>query len=257
MISRSWQDLRYGARMLAKAPGFTLIIILILALGIGANTVIFSFVYAVLLRPLPFYQPERLVLVKESLPQLGWNMMSAAPAEYLDYREGNRVFSETAAFAPARMNLTGRGEPQRVQIARVSAGLFQLLGVQPIHGRVFLPEEDQVGRANAVIISHEFWQRYFGADAALIGRVVRLDDRPFTAVGVMPPHFQFPYNGVAFEEPPALWVPLALTDQEKKLRGTDFMYGVIGRLKPGITREQAQADIEWSCAERPTRSYAV
>jgi putative ABC transport system permease protein len=238
-----WQDLRYSTRMLAKAPGFTLIVVMILALGIGANTVIFSSVYAVLLRPLPFYQPEQLALVKESLPQLGWNMMSATPAEFLDYRDGNRVFSETAAFTPTWMNLTGSGEPQRVQIARVSANLFQLLGVQPRQGRVFMPEEDQVGRANVVIISHDFWQRYFGADAASVGQVVRLNDRPFIVVGVMPPHFQFPYKGVAFEEPPAMWVPLALTEEEKQIRGTDYMYGVIGRLRPGITREQAQADI--------------
>ncbi|MBO0723607.1 MAG: ABC transporter permease, partial [Blastocatellia bacterium] len=237
-----WQDLRFGTRMLTKAPAFAVIVVLILAFGIGANTVIFSVVHAVLLRHLPFHESERLVLVKESLPKLGWNMMSVSPAEIRDYREGNRVFSEIAAFTPEQRNLTGQGEPARIQIARVSASLFPLLGVWPSQGRVFRPEEDQLD--NVVILSHELWQHYFGADAVLSGQVVRLDDHPYTVIGVMPPHFQFPYNGDAFDEPPALWVPLALTDEEKRMRGTDYQYGLIGRLKPGISMAQAQADID-------------
>ncbi len=238
------QDLRYGARKLVKNPGFTLIAVLMLALGVGANTAIFSVVNAVLLRPLPYHEPERLVLVKESLPKIGWELMSAAPAEFLDYQSGNEVFSDIAAFTAQRLNLTWQGEPQRIQVARVSSTLFPLLGVQPLQGRSFLPEEDQTGRNNVVILSHDFWLSYFGADPAVTGKVVRLDDRPFTIVGVMPPRFQFPYNGVAFDTPPALWVPLALTEREKQIRASDFQYGVIGRLKPGVTFPRAQADIE-------------
>src|SRR5881394_839305 len=124
-----WQDIRYGIRMLLKNPGVTFVVVLALALGIGANTAIFSVVNAVLLRPLPFQEPDRLVLVKESLPKLGWLDLSTAPAEFLDYREGNEVFSDIAAFTDQSLNLTGQGEPQRVQAARVSASLFPLLGV--------------------------------------------------------------------------------------------------------------------------------
>lgn len=239
-----WHDLRYSARTFLKTPGFTLIAVVMLSLGIGANTAIFSIVNAVLLRPLPYYEPERLMLVKESLPKVGWNLMSAAPAEFLDYQAGNEVFSDIAGFTAQRLNLTGQGEPQRVEIARVSPSLFPLLGARPLQGRTFLPEEDQTGRNDVVILSHDFWQRYFGADPAVMGKVVRLDDRPFTIVGVMPPRFQFPYNGASFQQPPALWVPLALTEREKQIRASDFQYGVIGRLKPGITLAQAQANIE-------------
>jgi putative ABC transport system permease protein len=249
MIADLWQDLHYGVRTIFKNPGFTLIAVLMLALGIGANTAIFSIVNAVLLRPLPFNEPERLLLVKESLPTVGWNLMSAAPAEFLDYQAGNEVFSDIAAFTAQRLNLTGQGQPQRVEIARVSPSLFPLLGVQPLQGRTFLPEEDEPGRNNVVILSHEFWQRYFAADSAVAGKIVRLDDRPFTVIGVMPQRFQFPYNGVSFEQPPELWVPLALTEREKQIRASDFQYGVIGRLKPGITIVQAQANIEAIAAQ--------
>src|SRR5207244_3523622 len=166
------------------------------------------------------------------------------PAESLDYQAGNEVFSDIATFSAERLNLTGLGEAQRVEIARVSPSLFPLLGVQPLQGRTFLPEEDATGRNNVVVLSHEFWQRQFGSDPMVTGKTLRLNDRPFTVIGVMPPRFQFPYNGVAFDQPPALWVPLALTDQEKQTRLSDFQYGLIGRLKPGLTATQAQANIE-------------
>ena len=238
------QDLRYGARVLLKRPGFTSVAVLTLALGIGANTAIFTVVHSVLVRPLPYKDADRLALVRESLPKLGWNMMSVSPAEFLDYQEGNEVFSEIAGFTDESLNLTGQGDPLRVQAARVSAGLFSLLGVQPAQGRGFLQEEDQVGNNNVIILSHGLWQSHFGSDTAVINRVVRLDDKPFTVVGVMPPGFQFPYNGGSFARAPELWVPLALTDQEKKIRASDFQYGLIGRLKPGVSLPQAQADIE-------------
>src|SRR5438132_4570198 len=129
-----FQDLRYGARMLVKKPGFTLIAALTLALGIGANTVIFSVVNAVLLRPLPYQNPDRLVLVKESLPKLSWSLLSVSPAEFLDYQSENQVFSEMAAFTDLSVNLTGQGEAQHIQAARVSATLFPMLGVMPLRG---------------------------------------------------------------------------------------------------------------------------
>ncbi|MFN7949876.1 MAG: ABC transporter permease [Blastocatellia bacterium] len=238
-----WQDLRYGARMLRKQPGFTLIAVLTLALGIGAVAAIFSVVNAVLLRPLPFAQAERLALVKESLPKLGLAQLSAAPAEYLDYRAGNEVFTELAAFTDRSLNLTGQGEPQRVQAARVSASLFPLLGVEPVRGRIFRSEEDQPGNDDVVILSHGLWQRHFNADPAILGKTVRLDDRPYTIVGVMPPRFQFPCRWTSFAEETELWIPLALSERERQTRASDFQYGVLGRLKPGVSLAQAQANI--------------
>ncbi|HSB12362.1 MAG TPA: ABC transporter permease [Blastocatellia bacterium] len=238
------RDLRYGVRVLAKKPGFAAVAVLTLALGIGANTAIFSLVNAVLLRPLPFKNPDQLVLIKESLPRLGWLDLSTAAAEYLDYEERNQVFDQIAGFTDQSLNLTGQGEPQRVQAARVSAALFPMLGVQPSQGRTFTEEEDQTGSSNVVILSDGLWQRHFGSDHAVVGRVVRLDDRPFTVIGVMPARFQFPYTWTTFSKPAELWIPLALTDQERKTRASDFQYGAIGRLRPGITLAQAQADID-------------
>jgi putative ABC transport system permease protein len=239
------QDMRYGLRMLMSKPGFTIVAALTLALGIGANTTIFSMVNAVLLRPLPYQSPDRLVLVQEDLPKLGWSQLSASPAEFLDYKEGNQVFSEIAAFKDLSLNLTGQGvEAQRVQVARVSANLFPLLGIEPLGGRGFSPEEDQVGSSNVAILSYKLWKARFGGDLASIGQVVRLDDQPYTVVGVMPPQFQFPYTWTSFADAAELWIPLALTEQEKNNRAASFDYGVIGRLKPGVTLPQAQANIE-------------
>jgi predicted permease len=248
------QDVRYGFRVLLRKPGFAAVAVLTLALGIGANTAIFSLVNAVLLRPLPFADADRLVLIKESLPKLGWLDLSTSAAEFLDYKDGNRVFEQIAGFTDQSLNLTGQGEPERVQAARVSASLFPLLGVQPQRGRAFSAEEDQLGNDRVVILSHGLWQRHFGSDENVIGKMVRLDDKPFTVVGVMPPSFQFPYAWTTFSKPAELWIPLALTDQEKKIRGSDFQYGVIGRLKPGVTLQQAQADID-SVAARTHEQY--
>src|SRR5258706_6782211 len=166
-----WQDLRYGTRILLKKPAFTAVAVLTLALGIGANTAVFSVVNSVLVRPLPYKNPERLALVRESLPKLGWNDLACSAAEFLDYQEGNHVFSEIAAFTDLSLNLTGQGEPLRVQAARVSAGLFPLLGVEPHRGRVFSPSEDQVGGGVVVILSYALWQSHFGANPELIGKV--------------------------------------------------------------------------------------
>ncbi len=239
-----WQDLRYGGRVLLKKPGFTAVAVLTLALGIGANTAVFSVVNSVLVRPLPYKDPDHLALVRESLPKLGWNELACSAAEALDYQEGNQVFSEIASFTDLSLNLTGQGGPLRVQAARVSASLFPLLGVEPVRGRVFSQSEDQVGNNSIAILSYGLWQSHFGADPEVIGKVVRLDDMPFSIVGVMPPRFEFPYNGGTFARTPELWVPLALTDQEKKIRASDLQYGVIGRLKPGVSIAEAQADIE-------------
>jgi putative ABC transport system permease protein len=244
MMGTLLQDIRFGARMLIRKPGFTFVAALALAVGIGANTAIFSIVNAVLLRPLPYPDPDKLVLVHESLPKLGWSLLNVSPAEFLDYKEENEVFSEIAAFTSLNLNLTGQGEPERVQAARVSVSLFPLLGVEPAIGRAFLPGEDQAGKEMVVILSHGLWQRRFGSDPSIVGKTIRLDDRSYLALGVMPPRFQFPYAKTSFIEPAELWIPLALTDQERNNRAGSFDYGVIGRLKPGTTLPQAQANIE-------------
>src|SRR5437667_1492820 len=186
------EDFRYGIRMLRKSPGFTVVAVLTLALGIGANTAIFSIVNAVLLRPLPYREPDRLVVVRENMPKMKFFAGTITAGQFLDYKAGNEVFSDIAAFNSFGVNLTGVGEPQHIQAARVSANLFQLLGVAPVRGRGFLSEEDRPGRDQVLMLSYGLWQRQFGGDANVIGKTLQLDDKPLTVVGIMPRQFQFP-----------------------------------------------------------------
>ncbi|MFL6277889.1 MAG: ABC transporter permease [Blastocatellia bacterium] len=238
-----WRDMWYGLRMMRRSPGFTAVAVLTLGLGIGANTAIFSVVNAVLLRPLPYKDPARLLLVQESLPKLGWNYGGIAAAETLDYMAGNESFSEMAAYTTLNFNLTGQGEARRVQAARVSPSLFPLLGVSPMLGRAFAPDEDKPG-TNVIILGGAFWRRAFGGDAKVIGQVVKLDEKPYTIIGVMPERVQFPYIDATFAEPVELWLPLALSDEERASRANNLQYGLIGRLQPGVTLAQAQANME-------------
>src|SRR5215470_15259698 len=164
------QDLRYGVRMLVKKPGFTVVAVITLALGIGANTAIFSVVNAILLRPLQYSEPDRLVQVWQSFPQLGANQVTVSAPEFLDYRDQNRVFERMAAFRSQEFTLNSGSEPERILGSRVSAELFPLLGVAPALGRAFLPDEDRAGVPRSVILSHGLWRRRFGSDASLIGK---------------------------------------------------------------------------------------
>ncbi len=230
-----WQDLRYGARMLGKSPVFTAIAVLTLALGIGANTAIFSVVNGVLLQPLPYEEPERLVMVwneltKEGLPQLWFS-----EPELIDYRERQQSFEGMAAFSGGGGNLTGRGEPLRVTAANVSANFFPLLRVDALLGRTFTPEEDTPGNDRVIVLEHGFWQRRFGGDPAIIGETVSLSDNPYTVIGVMPSGFAFPDGTVD------LWTPLAIAANPRK-RGSHYLR-VLARLKSGVTFEQASADM--------------
>jgi putative ABC transport system permease protein len=203
-----FQDLSFGARMLVKKPGFTLIAVITLALGIGANTAIFSVVNAVLLRPLPYRDPDRIVTIRNysSHPILD----GANGADFLDWREQAKVFEQVAALADGSVDLTGSGEPERLRAGMVSANLFETLGVGPAYGRAFTQAEDQPRAAHVVILSHRLWQRRFGGDPQLIGRTLTLMDQNWTVIGIMPPEFQ------AFEDFD-LWLPLAL-DVNQKLR---------------------------------------
>jgi putative ABC transport system permease protein len=240
------QDLRYGLRMLRKNPGFTAVAVLTLALGIGANTAVFSLVDTILLRPLPYRNPSELVVVSETVPQMGGELeIGVAAAEYLDYRDRNRSFAQTGAYEAAGFNLTGEGNPLRVNAAAVTASVFQLLGVPPRLGRFFTADEERFGGAPVAVLSYSLWQRHYGADPGILGKTIKLDERPYVVVGIMPPSFLFPSDGTPLSERADLWVPEVLSpvDLKPENRVREFGVGLIGRLKPGVSEQQAQADI--------------
>ena len=247
-MSALLQDVRYGIRMLAKSAGFTAVVVITLALGIGANTAIFSMVNGVLIERLPFKDPGRLFTLWERNLNMGYEQNAPAAANFRDWRDRNRVFEHMAAFDASRtFNLAGGGNPERVDGAAVSPVLFELLGVEPVWGRTFSTREDQPGGDQVVLLSYSLWQRRFGADRAVVGRSIMLDGRSCTVIGVMPPGFQFPGNTGTilniFTAPPAqLWVPLALTPQAWSQRSSHFLE-VIARLKPETTLGSAQAEM--------------
>jgi predicted permease len=245
------QDVRYALRTLAKNPAFTAVAIVALALGIGANTAIFSVVNAVLLRPLPFKHPEQLVMVWENAAHLGFPKDTPSPANFLDWQKQGQSFTGMAATAERSFNLTGVGEPERLEGRRVSANLFDLLGVAPLLGRTFVSDDDRPG-TNVVLLSCSLWQRRFGSDPAVIGRAVTLNGESYTVVGVMPPFLQLPGYSNRSDQ---LWVPIAFPQEEASQRGNHFL-DVIARLKPGIPLRQAQAEME-TIASRLAQQYPV
>jgi len=237
------QDLRYGIRMLRKNPGFTAVALLVLTIGIGTNVAIFSVVNTVLLRPLPYRDPSRLVMIWESLPGIGFQQVGTATAEYLDYRDRNRVFSGIAGYKNDTGNLTGSGQPERIPITRASANLFSVLGVQPMLGRTYSREEDRPGAAKVAVLSYGLWKRRYGADPGILGRTVDLDGQPYTVIAVMPASFQFPFSSLPYSDRAELWVPVAFTHDEIADRVREFGTFAIGRLKPGVSLSQAQEDV--------------
>jgi putative ABC transport system permease protein len=233
MMQTLWQDLRYGARMLLKQPGFTLIAIVTLSLGIGANTALFSLINTVLLRPLPFKDPDQLVVVCERRASSGAANLTVSGHEFLGWREQNHVFDKVVVYNGAILNLTGGSDPEAIEALTVSTDYFPALGVKPLLGRTFLPDEDQQGGAHVAVLSHKFWKQHFGADPALVGRTITLNDKSYTVVGVMPPsEAQFA---------PALWVPINLEQVRQRVGAHSLQ--VFARLKPGVTLAQAQADM--------------
>jgi putative ABC transport system permease protein len=230
-----WQDLRYGARMLLKQPGFTLIAVLTLALGIGANAAIFTVVNSVLLRPLPFREPERLVMIRETkLPQ--FPEFSVSPGNFLGWKNQNTVFERLVAFTGVTLNLVGASDPEQLRGMKVTDGFFAMLGVQPQVGREFLPEEDQPGRNNVVILSHGLWQRRFAGEPKILNQTLLLSGQSYTVIGVMPATFRF--GGPDLD----LWTPMAFTSQQAQNHGGHFL-AAIGQLKPGVTVEQARTEM--------------
>jgi predicted permease len=231
-----WQDLRHGTRMLLKKPGFTLTAVLTLALSIGANTAIFSVVNAVLLRPLPYPEPEWLAMVWEKRMREGSNDTFVSPADFRDWQARNHVFENMAAQISTEMALSGEGEPERIRLGNVSAAFFEVLGVKPMLGRSFLAEEER-GRHRVVVLSHALWQRRFGAERGVIGRTIQLNGEPYAVIGVLPPSFRFP------DEKIEAWFPLDFTTGQMRARTAHFL-NVFARLKPGATLEQAQNEME-------------
>jgi putative ABC transport system permease protein len=241
------QDLRYGVRMLLKNPGFTLIAVLTLGLGVGANTAIFSIVNAVLLRPLPFKDPARLVTVWESNAEKGQTHGAVGGANFTDWKNQNQVFEMLAAYFSWNYSLTGNDQPQRLTAAVVSAGFFQALGTDAALGRVLVPEDDQEADENVVVLSHTLWQNRFGGNREIIGQTITLNNRPHTVVGVMPASFDFPDGRTD------IWRPMAMSPQNAQNREGKWLK-TIGRLKPGVSLEQASAAMN-TIAGRLAESY--
>ncbi|MBD0372275.1 MAG: ABC transporter permease [Pyrinomonadaceae bacterium] len=237
-----WQDLRYAVRMLLKKPGLTFVAILTLALGIGANTAIFSVVNAVLLKPLPYPESEQLVRVGGVNSKTGRGPGTFSPPDFYDWQSRNNVFDGLAAYDGWSPSLTRQGEPERLIAARVSANFFNVLRVSPQLGRAFLPQEEKRGNHLVAILSHNLWQRRFGADREIVGKTITLNGDSYQVVGVMPPDFEVPrFAGIGYEEP-ELWAPFApdLSQWGRNGRSVD---AAIGRLKPGVGLQQAQAEM--------------
>jgi putative ABC transport system permease protein len=237
-MSRLAQNLKFAIRQLIKSPGFTTIAVVILALGIGANTAIFSVVHAVLLEPLPFRDADRLVQIWHTPPQSsfpGMTRFAASAANFLDWQKQNTVFDQMALYSGGGHDLTGGAKPESIVAAHVTSGFFSVLGVQPLYGRVFTEEEDHPGKNHEVILTYKTWQKRYGSDPHVVGRTMNLDGTPYVIVGVMGPRMAKP----DFAQ---IWIPMGLTAEEAAVRG-EHHYLAIGRLKPGVTVGQAQAQM--------------
>ena len=248
-MTQSLQDLKFGLRVLRKNPGFAIVAVLVLALGIGANTAIFSVVNAALLRPMAFRDPGRLVHVWHVPPPKafpGMTRFSVSVANYIDWEKQNSVFENMAIFSGKSMNLTGNGKPEYARATAVSASFFSVLGVEPIMGRGFLPGEDQEGHDHVVVLTHAFWQAHFAGDRNIIGKQITLNEEPYTVVGVMGPHVTYP-------EGQKMWVPLAWTPKERAVRGEHHSI-VVARLKAGVDIKKAQAEMT-AISDRLARQY--
>jgi len=229
-------DLKFAFRQLLKNPGFTAVAVLTLALGVGANTAIFSFVNTILLRPLPFMEPERLVMVYTSYQANDSHKNWVAAPTLNEWRKQSTVFEGLAARSFDGFVLTGRGQPENISGSRLSANIFRLLGIRPVLGRDFHPEEESYGKDHVVLLSHELWQRRFSGDIGIVGQSITLDDEPYAVIGVMPPRTFFP------ERNTQLWTPLAFSPEQLRDHGS-HNYLVYGRLKPGITLAQANTEM--------------
>src|SRR5579872_126178 len=249
-LERFWQDIRYGARVLGRSPGFSAVAIMTLAIGIGANTAIFSVIDGVLLRPLPFHDPDRIVRLWESQPAKGVHGNVVNAFNFLDWRERNRSFEQVAAISYFNYSISGNGDPISAPALQVSPAFFSILGVPPLLGRTFLPDDAIQGHDDKVILSFDVWQSYFGADRSIVGSKIMMAGGPWTVVGVMPAGFQLPNQKVK------VWVPMGITRSEV-WKGGRFLT-VVARLKRGVTMPQAQDDMttigNQTAKENPTQN---
>ncbi|MEP6918813.1 MAG: ABC transporter permease, partial [Acidobacteriota bacterium] len=240
---RSWmqairQDLNYALRLLGRQPGVTVLAVATLALGIGANTAIFSAVEALLLRPLPYHDSDRLMMLYEKRAAEGVLDNPVSPADFLDWSRLNGSFAPIAAFATETVDLTGAGEPVRLSAETVSPRFFEVLGVQPMLGRTFRPEEALSGQHRVAILANDLWRKRFDADAVVVGRRIMLDATPFEVIGVLPPTFEFPDTSLS------VWIPLALEGGPQPPSRTNHYLTVVARLKDGVTLARARADMD-------------
>ncbi len=228
------QDIRYGIRMLAKKPGFTIVSFLTLALGIGACTAIFSVINGVLLRPLPYKNIQGIVTIWQNNEKEGIRKDEVSPANFLDWRERSRLFEHMAGADPDGFDITSQGEPERLRAFLVTKGFFEILGMTPLHGRTLRPDDYHPGNESVVVLSYGLWVQRFGSNPNIIGQPILLDSKPHTIVGVMSSEFQFP-------EIRDVWAPKIISEEEQKRRGANHFF-VVALLKPEVTVPQAQAE---------------
>ena len=238
VIKEVFQDIRYAVRILARNPSFTFVVVFTLALGIAANTAIFSVVNGVLLRDLPFPEADRIVTLWENNTVDGLERDDVSPGNFLDWRDRQQSFDALAFANPDSLDYIADGQPVSLRASTVSKGFFDILGASPLHGRIFAPDEYEPGRSNVVILSHALWQSRFGGDPQIVGRILTLNDEPMTVVGVMKPDFRLHL----FEADEEVWGPQVVSESLKVQRKATYLK-VIGRLKSGVTVEQARADM--------------
>jgi putative ABC transport system permease protein len=250
------QDVRHAFRTLRKNPAFAIVVILTLGFGIGINTATFSIVNTALIRPLGFAEPERLVALHEHPASGNAERWPFSPPDFLDLQRDQQSFEGVEAFVNVPFELSGRGDPIRIDGGKVSGKLFSLLGVRPLLGRDFTPDEDRPGM-DVAVLSWGLWQSRYGGDRSIVGQTVTLDRRPYTVIGVMPASFEFPRRGPQVNNKPAsIWVPMAFTDEQRQERGNQYNRSVIGRLKEGVSMDEARAELD-VLARRINANYPV
>src|SRR6185436_6057230 len=230
-----FKDIQFAARSLLKRPGFTLIVVLTLALGIGANAAVFSVINAVLLRPLPYRDADRVVTLWQNNIKAGTPRNDVSPANFIDWSEQNSSFEAVAGIEPFGFSLVGDGEPERFSAWLVTSGFFQVAGTDALLGRTFTDQDYQPGNDRVVVLGHALWQRRFGGDPSIVGRKLTLNGQPYIVAGVMPPEFQLPADR-------ELWAPRVVGENLRQLRGATY-WNVVGRLKQGTTVAQAQEEL--------------
>jgi putative ABC transport system permease protein len=243
-------DARYGLRILLRRPAFTLVAVITLALGIGANTAIFTVTHALLLKPLPYDHPEQLVVVSENNLSRGWASFTLSPANFLDWRDQSRSFERLAAYGSRTFNFTGSGTPERLRGLSGTEGFLEMLGGPPATGRGFRPEEFEPGKHFVAILNHGFWQRAFGGRPDIVNQAITLNGEPYTIIGVMQPGWRFGGRDIA------VFTPRAFSADERQARGAHYL-GAIGRMKPGVTVEQARAELGGIAARLETQYPAT